>query len=281
MPPALSKTDCVTSRALLVAWHARALYLGPTWALSAHRNAAAVLAVALQGRLGVARDPRRPARGWHHCRTALIEPDRLHRLDTGSGQFAFLYLDGMSGDLPLLRPRSARRGVGVSFDLDGEDALIDLLAAVPRRAAGWQWLRPRLQGLLSLAEPSADPRVQAACERLAAAGCTPVPVDRLAAAVGLSPSRLQYLFRRHTGVSVRRYRLWMRMRTALAAAVAGHTLTDAALAAGFAGSAHFSAAFREMFGMAPSQLMGAAPVWVEDDEAATSASLCQAAQCFS
>ncbi|MFN9210393.1 MAG: hypothetical protein ACK6DI_05715, partial [Betaproteobacteria bacterium] len=65
----------MTSRALLVAWHARALYLGPSWALSAHRNAAAVLAVALQGRFGVARDPRRPGRGWHECRAALIEPD--------------------------------------------------------------------------------------------------------------------------------------------------------------------------------------------------------------
>ncbi|MFN7778796.1 MAG: helix-turn-helix transcriptional regulator [Betaproteobacteria bacterium] len=268
----------MTSRALLVAWHARALYLGPSWALSAHRNAAAVLAVAVQGRLGVARDPRRPGRGWHDCRTALIEPDRLHRLDTGSGQFAFLYLDGLSGDLPLLRPRFSRRGVGVSFDLNGEDALIDLLAAAPHSAAGWQWLRPRLQGLLRLAEPSADPRVQAACQRLLAAGGTTVPVNRLAAAVGLSPSRLQHLFRQHTGVSVRRYRLWLRMRTALAAAVAGHTLTDAALAAGFAGSAHFSAAFREMFGMAPRQLMGAAPVWVEDDKVAMGASLCRAAQ---
>jgi AraC-like DNA-binding protein len=33
------------------------------------------------------------------------------------------------------------------------------------------------------------------------------------------------------------------------------SLTEAAHAAGFASSAHFSAAFREMFGMMPSELL--------------------------
>jgi methylphosphotriester-DNA--protein-cysteine methyltransferase len=47
---------------------------------------------------------------------------------------------------------------------------------------------------------------------------------------------------------------WNRMRVALKAMVSGVALTKAALDAGFASSAHFSAAFRAMFGLAPSQL---------------------------
>lgn len=264
MPGKLSKTDCAVAPAMLVAWHARALYIGPTAALSAHRNAVAVLALAIEGDLRVARDPRRPGRGWHRCRSALIEPGCLHRLDTGRGRLAFLYLDSVSGDLDRLRPRFARRGSRVSFDLDDERNLIDLLARMPCSGAGWRHARPGVQRLLDLATPAADERVEAACRRLATAGGSALPVRRLAASVGLSPSRLQHIFRLHTGVPVRRYRLWMRMRAALARAVTGRTLTEAALAAGFAGSAHFSAAFREMFGMPPSQLLAMSPVWVED-----------------
>jgi len=44
------------------------------------------------------------------------------------------------------------------------------------------------------------------------------------------------------------------MGAAVHALVAGVSLTAAALDAGFSSSAHFSAAFREMFGLAPSRL---------------------------
>jgi AraC-like DNA-binding protein len=81
----------------------------------------------------------------------------------------------------------------------------------------------------------------------------------LAARAGLSVSRFQQLFKATTGVTVRRFRLWARMRRAMAMAVAGATITHAALDAGFASPAHFPAAFREMFGMAPTRLLAGYP----------------------
>ena len=54
---------------------------------------------------------------------------------------------------------------------------------------------------------------------------------------------------------LRRYRLWNRMGAAVVACRDGGSLTEAAHAAGFASSAHFSTAFRDMFGMMPSELM--------------------------
>ena len=44
-------------------------------------------------------------------------------------------------------------------------------------------------------------------------------------------------------------------------AFAGATITHAALKAGFSSPAHFSAAFREMFGMAPTQLLAGTPIF--------------------
>ena len=76
----------------------------------------------------------------------------------------------------------------------------------------------------------------------------------LAARAGLSPSRFLHLFKAETGVPLRRYRIWNRMGAAIRASGEGASLTEAAHAAGFASSAHFSSAFRDMFGMMPSDL---------------------------
>jgi len=80
-------------------------------------------------------------------------------------------------------------------------------------------------------------------------------LDALARACGLSPSRFRHAFRETTGVSVKRYRLWNRLGKAVGLATTGETLTEAALAAGFSSSAHFSAAFRDMFGSSPSDFL--------------------------
>src|SRR3954464_4812920 len=77
----------------------------------------------------------------------------------------------------------------------------------------------------------------------------------LAGHAGLSPSRFLHLFKAETGVPLRRYRIWNRMGAAVRACGAGSSLTEAAHVAGFASSAHFSSAFRDMFGMMPSDLL--------------------------
>lgn len=69
--------------------------------------------------------------------------------------------------------------------------------------------------------------------------------------VALSPHRLMHLFRAATGLPLRRYTLWLRLRAAMAAALQGATLTEAAHAAGFSDSAHLSRSFREHFGLPP------------------------------
>jgi AraC-like DNA-binding protein len=77
-------------------------------------------------------------------------------------------------------------------------------------------------------------------------------VEEMAERVNLSPTRLVHLFKEQTGVPIRRFRQWNRMKAVVACVAGGGTLTDAALNAGFSDSAHFSRAFRNMFGLKPS-----------------------------
>ncbi len=78
---------------------------------------------------------------------------------------------------------------------------------------------------------------------------------------GLSASRFRFLFRQAVGMPFRRYRLWKRMAIVMPALAAGDSLTMAAHGAGFASSAHLSAVFKDMFGLAPSDLVALKPAF--------------------
>lgn len=240
----------------------------------------AVLAVALEAPFELALDPRHPQAGHRRCSAALIEPNRLHQIHAGAGDYAFIYLDPFSSELKALRARSAEHQADASFALAGEDALRTALRQLPRNAAAWADEAARTQHLAPLevalraeaVRPArGDPRVRQLVTCLHAQPDDARDLADWAAALGVSESRLQHLVKQEIGLPFRRLRLWMRLRAAVLAAsgrVAGSAdadLTRAALDAGLAGSAHLSAAFREMFGMSPSALLALAPVVVQID----------------
>jgi AraC-like DNA-binding protein len=89
-----------------------------------------------------------------------------------------------------------------------------------------------------------------------------VHLGQVAAAVGISASRLGHLFSDELGLPFRAYVRWARLQRAIDHARQGSTLTDAAHAAGFADSAHLTRVCHEMFGLAPS-LLARAVHWHE------------------
>jgi AraC-like DNA-binding protein len=248
---------------MLVSWGARAAYIGPGFELPAHRNAVAVLALALHDPMQVALNPCNPESGFGPCRSVLIEPNQLHLLKAGGGAQAFIYLDSLSHDLAALRTQCIARGNGLNFDLRDESAAIDLLACMPRSADGWADTSKQLAQLLGFVERQNDPRIGKVVQSMLVSPDHLMCAEDWAGSVGLSSSRFQHLFKDSVGVPFRRFRLWARMRIALAHAMRGASLTEAAMAAGMASSAHLSAAFKAMFGIAPSQLVGPRPVFVE------------------
>ena len=227
--------------ARLYAWGARVLYIGPALNLSAHRNAVAVLALGLDAPFEAAETPGEPASAWRTCRSLLIPPDALHHLRSAGGRMAFLYVDPLSRDLQRLA---------------GHDmaALASLLLRLADGARDWADVRRELTLRLGAGAAGPDPRIRAALDALHADPSARLSLDDLARRAGLSASRFRRLFRAATGVTLRRYRLWIAMGAAARAIARGERLTTAALDAGFSSSAHFSAAFREMFGLEPSRL---------------------------
>lgn len=100
-----------------------------------------------------------------------------------------------------------------------------------------------------------DPRVARVLARLqAAAGEGQVPLRELAAQACLSPDRLTHLFHEQTGLSIKRYLLWSKIRRTIPLLTSGRPLTELALAAGFTDAAHMSRTFQRYFGLAPSFL---------------------------
>lgn len=94
-----------------------------------------------------------------------------------------------------------------------------------------------------------DPRLERALSALDQQLAGKVSALALADAAHLSLSQLERLFTQRLGVPVRRLVVWRRLRVALQLALAGHTLTAAAHAAGFADSAHFSRTMKQLFGV--------------------------------
>lgn len=240
--------------ARVFAWRARALYVGPALNLSAHRNAVAVVALGLDGAFGVADPPAETSGRYRRCRSVVIPPGKLHHFAGTQGRLAFLYIDPFSDELARLRASARAPTPHAAFDLQEEDALIRTLTALADNRNDWATTRAALDSLLASSARPIDPRVEAALALLHQRPGDRLSLDTLAAQAGLSESRLRHVFKAATGVPLRRYRLWAAMRTAIDTMARGETLTAAAMDGGFASSAHFSAAFRAMFGMEPSRL---------------------------
>jgi AraC-like DNA-binding protein len=243
---------------ILHSWGARALYIGPSLQLSAHRNAVAVLAVGLDSEFAVAADPRNPRRGARSCRTALIPPNTLHHLESAHGRMAFLYVDALSRDYGVLQASVGTLTERAGFDLADEHALLEMLSSLADGRTDFATTRRRLERLIP-GEPkhAIDAKVLRAIRYLHKHVAERPSLAALADRAHLSASRFRHAFKETTGVTLRRYRLWIAMGLALRAVQKGASLTHAAQRAGFSSSAHFSSTFREMFGIEPSRIVTA------------------------
>jgi AraC family transcriptional regulator len=94
-----------------------------------------------------------------------------------------------------------------------------------------------------------DPRIQRIIDFAASHLEEPLSLAGASAGVHLSPSRLRHLFVEQTGLAFKTYLLWLRLVRAVTVYSEGRSLTEAAHAAGFSDSAHFSRIFKRTFGL--------------------------------
>ena len=85
----------------------------------------------------------------------------------------------------------------------------------------------------------------------------PLTIDRLAQVACLSPFHFHRIFSAHVGEAVNEYVRRLRLeRAAMRITFTGYSVTDTALAVGYETPAAFGRAFRERFGMSPSEYRG-------------------------
>lgn len=239
----------------------RSLQLGPGWAVyggevgdnSWHAHHALQLTVGLRGpvSLRLADAIEVAARG------VVIAPGLSHHLVDSGTPVLSVYLDGHS---TLGRALAGACADGLQC-LDDSTALAVLAMAQsePDGAAIGQALHSHWQSTQPAPAPAAAPaaavrRIRQVLDLLAGSGLQDTALDlaSLAARAALSPSHFAQCLRAETGLPLRAYLRWQRLQRAVAAALAGASLTHAAHEAGFADAAHLTRTFRRHFGLAPS-----------------------------
>lgn len=240
---------------LLYLWDKRTFHLGPFSAPLQLEQAAAMLLFSLDGELLIS------SRGSQvDCRSALLPAGLELVVHARGSRVAICYLDVFGEDHALLAPRMTGERGAVRFALDDESACIARFDALHRACAEpavvWDWLEqminPQQQAPASFV---CDPRIVRAVQLIKADVACNQSIAFLAEQVGLSVPRLTQLFRQKIGIPIRRYRQWHRLFVTSVGVARGMSLTDAAMAAGFTDSAHFSHTFRTIIGMSPSSVL--------------------------
>jgi len=225
----------------------RAAFFGPSLKLDPHKLAVATLVIGLDAEfeLDMFEDA---IRKRHQRRVALIPPETFHHL-RATGQMLFLYLDPVGTDYAELDSATIARVNQTAPNI------IEYLVSAVRNTHGAKDFVRIVSELFELPEPSPpDPRIERTLRAIDAAPQDFVSVKQAADFACMSSSRFQHIFKDVTGTTFRRYRLWKRMAIIAKRLSEGGSLTDAALEAGFSSSSHLSSAFKDMFGIKPSDL---------------------------
>jgi AraC-like DNA-binding protein len=210
--------------------------------------------------------------GVETFRTVLLRagtPIRLRDLDTSGAITAVCFLDPIGPDYTALKQHMRRSYGRVSLHHCDEEHLIDSLRQLRDSAPP---IDEALQTLDSLilpptldreALPLCDPRIARVIAQIKASVRTNLAVSELAKRVHLSESRLVKLFKQEIGIPITRYRIRYRVAVGVVYLAQGYSVTEAALAAGFANTAHFSRCFTGLIGIQPSTaFLNAAPLRV-------------------
>jgi AraC-like DNA-binding protein len=232
----------------------RVAYIGPSLNLAPHTNGAATVALALQSPFELTLFNADGAGGPRQTtRIAVIPPGTLHHL-AAHGDMVFIYLDALSDDFRAFQALDLQAAHQRCFNLGDDNT------TKPQTATSFKMTVDAICTALGVpARRVMDTRLTEVVRLIDASPQDFGSVDRAAAMARLSASRFQVVFRHHVGMPFRRYRQWRRMTRVMQLLATGTSLTQAAMDAGFASSAHLSTAFKAMFGVTPSGILTARP----------------------
>lgn len=171
---------------------------------------------------------------------------------------AILYLSATNQTYSILKEQMQFDYNGIYYGHKDEEKLIETLRKIHQEDTAANAAYDILNEVLTPPEyrgkniTAFDPRVLKVIEKINLTARDNTPIKDLAEEVHLSESRLVKLFKQQIGIPITKYRLRYRVSVGTLYLATGHSVTESALAAGFASTAHFSKCYSAMMGIQPS-----------------------------
>lgn len=242
----------------LFIWENRSLYLGAVFIqLKKYTITSDQLIIATKGSIRI----QEPGQEALECRSILLRAGSQVNMDISDARDAIIsiaYLNPLGQDFTSLQQSMGLEIQGAYFHHRNEQRIIDTLVHIRDSNLSISDAEQNFLELLAPEDPSNfiakefDPRIITVVERLNELVRENVSIKSLADEVHLSESRLVKLFKQQIGLPITRYRLRHRIFISVLHLAVGKSVTEAALAAGFASTAHFSKCFTATMGIQPS-----------------------------
>lgn len=235
----------------------RSLYVGKLEPVLKRANVNATLLVSTGENLTLLSTSGKPL---VHSKSLLVPAGLDISIATRNANIAVFFLDDLGADFATLIPQMKS---ATTYD-NGQTILSGLRHEkdIITHANFLSKTRPSSDEVFTMVEscigysaaahtPLTDERVAKAV-RLIRENCQDnMSVAQIAEQVNLSVPRLIQIFKQVTGTPIRRFRLWQRIFVTACKLAEGLSLTEAALAAGFADYAQFSRVYKELAGGSP------------------------------
>lgn len=198
------------------------------------------------------------------CRSLIIPAGTDVVIDTQGAIIASCILEPLGKDFHVLSKLTCNQASNTGYNLKNEQVLIDAFLEIscsPIDTAAISHLLFQLLNSPATDEQEnntlheIDPRIEHVITLIQKTASLNLSLSEIAEQANLSPSRLTELFKKQTGLPLRRYRLWYRLYLTALKVGQKKTLTEAAFEAGFNDSPHFNRTFKSMLGISPSCIL--------------------------
>lgn len=243
-------------KSILYLWNSRVMFATNSMQTDFHSHYAATLAISLEKNITIETDL-----GKEEYRVALVGPNTHHRTVSPGVEMVALLIDPETYEFGSIS-RTISSGEVKRLDIKNFLPLIDSLWSLyygdlsDEEATKLQLDLLRTVYPFDTLETIVDPRIQKIAKKIRMEVPSSIRMKEIGKDFSISEDRLIRLFKENLGIPLRRYLLWVRILRAVKEIKEGNNLTEAAHAAGFSDSAHFSRTFKENFGFIPSLFFG-------------------------
>lgn len=250
--------NSLLSPSILYLWNKRTLYIGEYNGFSHITQGAASLLVGIDGPIDVLHVS---TGRMFSAKSFLIPAGESFAIHGKGRRIANCYLDSYNEDFKRLKKIMINNRGNIYVGNADEELFAALFCKMLESKLDYDEASDLMNRIVftpelrsSLCEPT-DPRIIEVIDFIKRDTSINHAGSYLAKRINVSETTMQRLFKRTTGITVRRFRLWHRIFVTATLVAVGHSITEAAVETGFSDASHFNHVFKEMIGMKPSSIM--------------------------